>query len=396
MHTVYRGELRVGFMQFSVDSRPDPLGRKAWDPRAGQRNGLCGAAVPGHLLLTTGTHTGRVGLTVEVHEAEPPVGKRWEEVVEVSFRPASPRMSLFPWGDGELCAAELAETDHRVRYCARGMDAAADAEAADVEDDLSGANQDQDHDQDHHPAADPKAALADVAPPADHYLLQFWPAPPAPERIVRETSRRAAYWHRVARKLPAPPTPGNLAAAERREREAKEREHEGAHGWAERQRWGGRIPGARVRAVGGNVLMMVELDRDLIDEVDAVGPRAQRDLARWVARRALTAAGLDRIGWIAAGLDAVERGEDLPAPLDDHGRAFRRLFADPEVPETVVDSTDGLRDNVLQQAMALPALLAAADTDPLRAALDALSHAAVTWGSTYPDLFAEVRARLAH
>lgn len=366
METVYSGELHVSYMQFYVDSRPDPFGAERWDTRAGQRNGLCGAAVPGHLFLTTGLHTGRVGLTVEVHEEEPPVAEVWEEVVEVSFLPASPRTSVFPWGDGELCAAELAETDHRVRYCARGMEVDPDAESA----------------------------VLDGGPPVDHYLLQFWPAPPAPDQIVRQTSRKAAYWHGVARKVPPPPTPEELAEAQRREREAKERERAEARERAERRRWGGRIPSEQVRAAGGNVMLLVRLDRDLIDVVDAAGPAVQRDVARWAARRALTAAGLDRVGWLAAGLDAVDRGEDLPAPFDDMTRAFDRLFADPDVPHTLVDSPDGRHDNALQQAMALPALFGAAEPNPLRAALDALSHAAVTWGSAYPELFAEARARL--
>jgi len=305
MRTVYSGELHVSYMQFYVDSRRE-FGEEPWDSRAGQRNGLCGAAVPGFLFCTTGLHTGRVGLTVEVHEDAPPVAECWEEVVEVSFRPA----------------------------------------------------------------------------------------PPAPELIVRETSRQAAYWHGVARGLPPPPTAEELAEAERRRQEAKERERAEARERAERRRWGGRIPSERVLAAGGNVMMLVRLDRDLIDVVDAAGPAAQRDLAGWAARRALSAAGLDRVGWIAAGLDAVDRGEALAGPLADLTRAFERLFADPDVPHTLVDSTDSRCDKVLQQAMALPALFGAAEPNPLRAALDALSHAAAAWGSAYPDLFAEARARL--
>ncbi|WP_424852467.1 hypothetical protein [Streptomyces sp. SAI-170] len=54
--------------------------------------------------------------------------------------------------------------------------------------------------------------------------------------------------------------------------------------------------------------------------------------------------------------------------------------------------TGGLR--LSQPHMALPALLAAAEPDPLRAALDAV-HAAVTaYGEDYPSLLAEVRACL--
>ncbi|MFD0459780.1 hypothetical protein ACFQ2H_36035 [Streptomyces violaceoruber] len=45
----------------------------------------------------------------------------------------------------------------------------------------------------------------------------------------------------------------------------------------------------------------------------------------------------------------------------------------------------------LCRALALPALRAAADPDPLRAALGALFAAAVTHGTDYPGLFAEAR-----
>ena len=45
-------------------------------------------------------------------------------------------------------------------------------------------------------------------PLLDRYLLQLWPAPPAPDSVIRETSRCAAYWHAHARTLPSPRTRG--------------------------------------------------------------------------------------------------------------------------------------------------------------------------------------------
>ena len=33
----------------------------------------------------------------------------------------------------------------------------------------------------------------------DRYLLQLWPAPQAPDAVVRQTGETAAYWHAVAR-----------------------------------------------------------------------------------------------------------------------------------------------------------------------------------------------------
>ncbi|MCH5671074.1 hypothetical protein [Streptomyces gilvus] len=172
MRTVYSGELPVSYSQFSVESRTEGWGAQPWPPRAGQRNGLCGAAVPGYLFLTTGLHTGRVGLTVEVHETAPPVDEVWEDVVEASFRPASTSTVVLPWGEGPLCDVGLTITDHRVRYCARGMD--------------------------HTP--DDELAVLDGGEPFDHYLLQLWPAPPAADRILRRTSHAADYWHGVARR----------------------------------------------------------------------------------------------------------------------------------------------------------------------------------------------------
>lgn len=196
MRTMYSGELSVSYKQFYGESRADGRGTAhPWDPRAGQRNGLCGGAVPGHLFLTTGLHTGHVGLTVEVHDAVPPLDDEWEEVVEVSFRPGSPSTVVLPWGDGPLCDVDLTVTDYRVRYCGRGMD--------------------------HTP--DDEIAVLEGGEPFDHYLLQFWPAPPGEDRIVRQTSRSAAYWHEVAGRQPPPPSAEAWAQAERRRREDEER-----------------------------------------------------------------------------------------------------------------------------------------------------------------------------
>jgi len=33
----------------------------------------------------------------------------------------------------------------------------------------------------------------------DRYLVQLWPAPPEPDRVLATGSKTAAYWHRVAR-----------------------------------------------------------------------------------------------------------------------------------------------------------------------------------------------------
>jgi hypothetical protein len=136
--------------------------------RIGQVNGLVGAAVPGQLSLITGLHTGRVPLVIRWHATEPPIGDDWEEVVEVSFQPSRTDLLLTSFQDSfELRLPVLQSL--RARYCASGMDAARDADT-----------------------------VMDDEPTIDRYLLQLWPAPPAPDTVVRQTSDIAAYWHQEA------------------------------------------------------------------------------------------------------------------------------------------------------------------------------------------------------
>ncbi|NGN63730.1 hypothetical protein G5C51_07380 [Streptomyces sp. A7024] len=363
METVYDGVLEVAYGQFYVESRTD-VGELE-ETRAGQRNGLCGAAVPGHLFLTTGLHTGGVGLAVEVHDHEPPLDDTWDEIVEASFHPASASTSVVPWGDGPLCRIPLAEADHRVRYCARAMDEARERELEILEEDII----------------------------VDRYLLQFWPAPSAPDAIIKQTSRSAAYWHDVARREPPPPTPEQRAEIEQRKREKEERDARARREAMELRDWGGRLPSDRLRQVRGNVHAIRREDPALAHAIDDAGPEVQRALARWAARRAYAETGLTDVAWIAPALAALEAGRPLPPPFDepDDTPLWNRFHTDPRIPHTLVDFPEGGRRNVLQQAMAFPALRHAADPDPLRAALDALSDAIATYGSAYPALLAEVR-----
>ncbi|KRA79913.1 hypothetical protein ASE09_17345 [Streptomyces sp. Root66D1] len=170
------GEVSISYGQIYVVSgsgdMPDDLGVAF----AGQTSGLCGAAVPGFLWLLTGSSDGRVGFTVEVHDHAPALDSRWEEVVEVSYRPVSAHTELVQWAWEARWGLDLEETGYRVRYCALGMDP-------------------------QHPVPDREGAARE-----ERYLLQLWPAPPEPDRIVRQSSRRAAYWHGFARALPAPPS----------------------------------------------------------------------------------------------------------------------------------------------------------------------------------------------
>jgi hypothetical protein len=191
--TVYDGEIHVHYGQFYVTSDDDRSIPGLHEAFAGQRTGLCGAAEPGRLWLITGLHTGNVGLTAELHDEPPPPDAAWEEVVEVSFTPAGHGSGVLSWGGETWIPLPLDPVGHRVRYCARGFTAGRNADTR-----LEG------------------------EPQQDRYLLQFWPAPPAPDRLLLETNPDASYWHRFAQKQPPPPT-SHERAEEARQAEPERR-----------------------------------------------------------------------------------------------------------------------------------------------------------------------------
>ncbi|WP_245599857.1 hypothetical protein [Embleya scabrispora] len=82
------------------------------------------------------------------------------------------------WAGEAAWDLDLLRTDYRVRYCARGMDKGRELSIGVAKE-----------------------------PQVDSYLLQFRPAPPGPDRVIRETSQNAAYRHRYASTLGLPDTP---------------------------------------------------------------------------------------------------------------------------------------------------------------------------------------------
>jgi hypothetical protein len=367
MRTLFNGELSVDYGQMYVDSRTEAEmyeGPEAGPHECfrGQRAGLCGAAVPGHLYLVTGMHTGSVPLTVELHETEPSLDfDDWEDIVETPFRAASQDTALIEWG-GEVRDLGLPSGTYRVRYHCRGMDEA------------------------HGPSR------REDEPVVDEYLIQFWPAPLERDRIVKQTSESAAYWHRFASELPPPPTPEELAEAERLAREKEEqeeRERRERRECAEKREWGGRLTSDRLRTVGKAATELRTLDVALVHAIDDAGAEAQRAIARWAAHRACDVAGLSGVDWIASGLAELDGGLPFSPPLDDPRAARDLLYADPQIPSSVVTRPDGRSDS--QQEIALLALLVGSDPDPLKAVLHALRAAAGAHGTRWHDLLTEVR-----
>ncbi|WP_443060996.1 hypothetical protein [Streptomyces sp. NBC_00464] len=385
--------------QIYVESDPGGVRPDLAKALTHQIGGLCGAAAPGVIVLSTGLYAGDVGFVVEVHETAPALDPVWDDVMEVSYRPASERTRLVQ-GDAEAAwDLGLARTDYRVRYCARGMDEGRELSTR-------GAGE----------------------PQADSYLLQFWPAPPRPDEVIRHTSRMAGDLHMYARATAR--TPEQLAEAGRLTRqvfqraaeEPAEQAAEGRRLHHEEWEWGGRLPSERLRrARESNVLGLLRFDGDLVHALDVVGPEVQRAVALLAARRACEAAGLTDVPWVARALSELAEGHPLPAPFDNPARMRETLRSDPRVPDTSVlgaippqrppyvpppsadttnkafvtvhpAATPQTRGLISQPHFALPAVLAAAKPAPLAAALDAVWHALNTYGEHYPGLLDEIRS----
>lgn len=115
------------------------------------------------VLVLTGAQWGPFSVTTRVLDAPVPVGKEWEDVVEFSLG-----------SRGEVVVTELVNGDpavvllteaggYRVRVSARGR-----------------ASENWSEDED-----------AAMSVPVEHYLVEAWPADPAPPVVIRETSAYA-------------------------------------------------------------------------------------------------------------------------------------------------------------------------------------------------------------
>jgi hypothetical protein len=170
---VFDGIVGVFDAQLYVASDTEEIGPDLYTFFRGQSNGLLGAAQSAVLCLLTGKADGDIGLTVGVAAREPELDDSWEDCVEASFSPTAPIAVLCDLERKVVTEVPLGEQTYRVRYAARGMDE------------------------------------GDSGTEMDVYGLWFWPAPAAPDAIIRQTSKSAAYWHaemeRVNSVLSEPP-----------------------------------------------------------------------------------------------------------------------------------------------------------------------------------------------
>ena len=163
----FRGQVWVHYGQIELEA-DEPGELPDWgDFFRHSLVGLIGTQ-PGHAIMLTGLHTGTVTFTVVVADQDPGAAlDDYDDVVEIDLEARSDQIRLVEWGEEathELPPLPAGPSAYRLRYHARGMDAAAQADTN----------------------------LGEQ--PMDEYLLQIWPAVPTAPASVKITSDQARYW----------------------------------------------------------------------------------------------------------------------------------------------------------------------------------------------------------
>lgn len=150
--------------------------------------------------------------------------------------------------------------------------------------------------------------------------------------------------------------------------------------------WGGGPPLPEVNSynAGREVLKAA---RDVVVGILAADDTTARDVAGWCARAACEHSGLARREWVSTALDDLDAQRPASGVFTDQRDAFDRL-------QTEID-TDRNRGGSGwgpgSPYAAIPAVFAARDPDPRRAAMNALSHTHFTFK---PDHSTELYDRL--
>lgn len=156
--------IHTDYGQFSLE-----WGTAVWDGDpdhafAGQQNGWVGAAGTDLVHVVLARRSGGSSVRVELLDREPPPTDTWEDCVEVSLRiPVGASTHWSTWAGENSGALPLPAGSYRLRVSARGRDA---GKAGEFSEEV-----------------------------VDSYLLQLWPAPAAPDAVLRVGSVDAAYWN---------------------------------------------------------------------------------------------------------------------------------------------------------------------------------------------------------
>ena len=172
--TLYSGNLGIYYGQFYFDIADEDEDENEDEEYISpdlafenHENGICGSAQAEKLFFVVGIQDGTISIAVELHESKPSVDNSFEEIVEVSFQRGNTPVSLCAWSNEETHKLDLSSGNYRVRYCIDGMD------------------KDYENDED-----------GDTPIPDQRYLIQIWSCVPEQDKIVKQSSEMAAYWHK--------------------------------------------------------------------------------------------------------------------------------------------------------------------------------------------------------
>lgn len=163
MQVVFAGPIPVHYGQYELFDADHDDGTE-WESLKASGVGVVGVET-GSALLLTRRHTGDVRLTVAYAAYEPALDDSYDDIVEIDFLAEARSLYLSTWHAEEFELPDLpaGPGSHRLRYHGRQVG------------ELN----------------PPPATLDEIV---DEYLLQIWPAPPGPSRVVRSTSGWLDYW----------------------------------------------------------------------------------------------------------------------------------------------------------------------------------------------------------
>ncbi|QIS02628.1 hypothetical protein F5X71_10130 [Nocardia brasiliensis] len=164
--------------------------------------------------------------------------------------------------------------------------------------------------------------------------------------------------------------------------------------YAQRGTWSGRPPSPDVTADHiryYSASVVADWDRDLVDDIDAIPPRRQHDLARWCAHRAFERAGLTAHADFRAALDAMDHDITPPPDFANASLLRHRIDTDPAITLTVVPGFAGNSERIPQHTATGSYIVAVDQPDPVKAAFDAVRFTAETYGPDYRQLFDRIR-----
>lgn len=165
--------------------------------------------------------------------------------------------------------------------------------------------------------------------------------------------------------------------------------------YQQRGQWGGRPPRPHMAADTARyfpAMLVADLDRALVNDIDDLGPDRQHALAHWCVRRAFERAGLTAFEDFRAALDAMDNDTAPPAGFANGPQLSHRLDTDPDIPLTVIPGGyPGSKEHILQRAATTTYVYGANSTDPVKAVYEAVRFAAETYGPDYPELLRRIR-----